>query len=399
MQMKKTPLLALLALGLSVAHAHVCYDAFGLKVAQEKLPIESLDESWAQHSKTSDSRLKAGQAHRHLNRAIFPLVGRLHGEVTRLTDHEILARHRQLEESSPIAESIYEFSIPKILPEFREGQTMALVRDNSRAMNFYGPREMGGSAQRFLHVKPNAADVKSMGLMFEQFGLQMTPVSEGYGDHFSRALLRTNQILTRLASERLKGVSAEIQQKNPNLLREETARGKNAINEGGQPEQAPLAILSEGILSFHQLVSAFTIEKVPGAEDGAQAVRGLVFEGAAKSGWASDVTRQLPIGLIGPAALTGRYFKDGLVRNDEGKLELSSRVKALLSQYREANKSRRGVRACPMVSVYLDPSYRYQKTGSPHKEHDVTEKSGVQLIAEAYWRVFGVVYKDVAQRP
>ena len=385
-------------IGLSVAHAHVCYDAFGLKVAQEKLPIESLNESWSIHSKETNARLKAGQAHIHLNRALYPMIGKLHGEVARLTSFEIKDRLQKLEDHSPVGMSVYEYTIPKLIVELRTSQSVQLVRDNARALNFYEPNQMGGTAQRFLQTKPNAEDVKSMGLMFEQFGLTMTPVSEAYGEKFSLALLRTNQILNALAVERLKAVSNEVFEKNDNLLRAETARAKGALNEGADPKMTPLAILSEGILSFHQLVSSFTIEKVPGAESGTQAVHDLVFKGAAQTGFTADVTRQLPIGLVGPTSLTGRFFKEGLIRNREGGLELSPRVKDLLAQYRLKNKSRRGVRACPMVSVYLNPGYVFEKTGATHPEVDAKTKPGVQMIAESYWRIFEVVHAELSKQ-
>jgi hypothetical protein len=159
--------------------------------------------------------------------------------------------------------------------------------------------------------------------------------------------------------------------------------------------------MMEGIVSFHQFVTAVLAEKVPGIEDGRTALHELIFNGNTSMGLTSEFTSRIPMGLIGPMALTGTYFKGALVRTPDGKLSLSDSLKDLLKNLREVQRkelNRRGI--CPMATLFSRKTSAMNAiamnttaTDSPNDTHpQANDKvTGLQLVAEAYWKVFDEV--------
>lgn len=248
----------------------------------------------------------------------------------------------------------------------------------TRAVNHYWKilfTPLFSVSESYLRVDPDRSFVEPYGRTTMQFSTYITPVGE-YGESFSRAILRTTQIVTKMMADdpELRDLSESSYREASKFLDQNTARAGEAENEKFSPQLAPVSSAMEGVLSLHQLIGVMLSKKIPGIESGPEALRTLVLEsGDTKLGLLSEVTTMLPMGYIGPLGLSGLHFSHPLIRNKDGRLTLDKETRDKLveaSQDEMKKKSR-----CPMAGLM----------------NRSQSKTGIQKVAEAYLRVFEIV--------
>ena len=228
----------------------------------------------------------------------------------------------------------------------------------------------------YLWTRPSQSMRDELGILHLQFSSVVTPIGQ-YGDDFAKKLLRTTQVMLKLVDEdpEIRALSEKTWENGSRLLQKETARGRGAYFEGGKDELVPKSAALEGILSLHQLFNTLLAKKLPGAPTGSEALRDLIFsEGNSGTGLISEATARMPLGLIGPTGVSGFHVANPLTRDAAGKLLLSTQFKTVMLNYSKessAPKSR-----CPMSGLW---------------ERSGQDKTGLQQLAETYWRVFKIV--------
>lgn len=161
-----------------------------------------------------------------------------------------------------------------------------------------------------------------------------------YGPDIARHLLQsavhginTGHILYNQADQLARG--------NEDIITMRMARGWG--REQGTDGAALVATVQEGIRSDMELKSMFLAEKVPGYNNPYD-----LLEAIAEKKLIEKLTRSIPFGVIGPAALAGVYFP-GLLQNTGGDLQINTVIlntlrghraiqqRAMLEQHRIAN--------------------------------------------------------------
>jgi hypothetical protein len=369
-------------------HTQVCRNLF------RKFAVEKLDSEYFQLSTTSETAHKA-QVFRLLNRAFFPMALKLDDSTKHLTVKTIQKWLKPLSSDKVIRESHYlknsavvteKLEVPDLYqPSFLVPHAAAQAK---RTYDVDSRPEIG-SAERLFYAVPNAKRIKSFGRGQSVLGLSVAPVGF-YGDAFSKRLVKTTQVLMAIAAENLLVESAETFNANQNLLKAEARRVRELrelVTENTPPENAPLGVMLEGISSFHQFLTVVTKDKIPGAEAGTEALRDIVLNAESPHGLTSDFTARLPMGLLGPMNLSGRYFKNAIDRNSAGKLVLADSTKNALARFVEIFTSRRKRSVCPMVGVFMG-----KRSAEPAVAAD-ERMPGLQHIAESYWRIYQLVEK------
>ena len=212
--------------------------------------------------------------------------------------------------------------------------------------------------------------------------LIVTPVGE-YGADFARDLLRTTRVMMQIAVRDLRETSATIYRSDPELFSGHTARGVRPPH----PELAPLSTTIEGILSLHQIFASLLAVKLSGAPTGSDALRDLIFASASRMGLVSEFTARLPMGLIGPMALSGHYFARPLERDEDGHVALTDAVKRALDILKTKDPhgaDRAGV--CPMAP--LGTGQACADAGFNEDRGSNAPRSSLQILAEAYWTLY-----------
>lgn len=233
----------------------------------------------------------------------------------------------------------------------------------------------GRSMQEFVWTEPAGGTAKVEAPL--EFSLMRTPVSVGaYGREFAAKLALTTQILHDLVRTDLNDVAERVWADNENLLRMETARGEG--------QGSALLTFVEGIQSLTFTLSTTTANGIAGSKTGAEALNRIFFQGENGKGLVSEFAASVPLGIIGPMGLSGRTFEEPFAENSEGRLSLAKRLKGFFREWREnifpthVGPGKRGV--CPFALLFSKGSQRAE-----------VEKTGLQKVVEAYWRVFKLV--------
>jgi hypothetical protein len=337
-------------------------------------------------------RSRLYEIYRLLQETFYPSVQSLEKEIHEVTTAEILDSDKRLQKLYPLHESSY--SIYQLPFDEEEGgytnkMPFPVVDPQNESSDF--KRSLNAvifdnihngyfsllwwlrleRSERFVWSEPNWERANEFGKTQFQESLVITPVGE-YGSEFAKRLARTTKIIMDIASrsEHLRKISGEAYDKASELIANETARGKGAAAEMGQQHLRPLSVTLEGILSLHQLFATFLSKRVPGAETGDQALHDFIFQ-SEDSGLVSEITTRLPMGVIGPATMAGLHFPNPIERNSNGKLVLSEKVIDALRNIPEPPSGRKKSR-CPLAGLW----------------HKGDQKTGLQSLAEAYWKVF-----------
>jgi|GEM_PF-5623645 len=204
----------------------------------------------------------------------------------------------------------------------------------------------------------------------------VTPVG-AYGVEFAKATQLTTAILMRIARESLQEVSADIQANNDLMLRHEIARAMHAKTEGTSAEMAPLAAMIEGILSLHQLIGSVLAEKIPGIENGEQALHLLLTGSGSRLGLPSLITNRLSMGTVGPIGQGSGYFVRPLNLDEHGHLVMTTEFEDFLTRRRGHRK-----KTCPFAGLFGE------KKASEGGEPLTTP---IQDLSVVYLRIFDQV--------
>lgn len=344
-----------------------------------------------------------------LNRAFFPMITKLIQVVDGASPAKIKEEAIHVEASYPVLEGTFlrvtgntvinGFNDPRIA----RYETKVTTRIDNAAISFFNnyPRHAYATKEEFqqknhlhqnlLALTPNKKRREAIGDLHDWFSATVTPIGE-YGRKFSEDLMITTQVLSELAERHLTETSKGLASDIPSLILKETGRGMMASREGASQDVAPLSSLIEGILSFHQLLTLTLSEKIPGIETGHDALKAFVFSGKPEQGLTSALVKRLPLAVVGPMANAGVTFKGSFIVTPEGKLEISDQLKDALTKYQaRAGKSERPRRVCPMSLLFQGKS-PFAKDAA--EDTAAYPKTGLQNLAEAYWKIFEIVSKE-----
>jgi hypothetical protein len=403
--------LSLITLSMNFAHAsQFCKD---LVTSHSETPVrienqKSLDQEYL------DAKSQRPTGHQHqvttlLNRAFFPMIEKLAQTVDGKSLAQLKEEAAYVESQHPILDgTFYRVTGNTVINGWYDKridrfETKLTTLVDNAAMSFFKiyPSHAYSSKQEFqqknhlhqnlLALTPNQKRRESIGKLHDWFSATITPVGE-YGRKFSEDLMITTQVLSALAERNLVDTSKSLASDAPSLILHETGRGLMASSEGIRQDVAPLSSLIEGILSFHQLLTLTLSEKIPGIETGHDALKAFIFSGKSENGLTSALVKRLPLAVVGPMANAGVTFKGSFVLTPEGKLEISDQLKDALTKYQtRAGKSARPRRVCPM-SLFFQGKNPFTKNTA--EESMVNQKTGLQNLAETYWKIFEIVSKE-----
>lgn len=327
------------------------------------------------------------EVYRMLQEAFYPLLRKYVHSVRGLTDQQISDSLKKLSDARPIQKNTYTLDRGTgIKYASFTGAPAFWFRLNVDVINRANPisfAKRNGSLKEQLLSSPNYIWVdleesfpRDLGIATAIQEHLVTPVGE-YGPEFSEKLIRTTEIMrdALMKNVEVRKGSSELVGQADAFLSGTTARMQGYQTERASRDLVPVSSALEGVLSLHQLFATMLSRKIPGSATGSDALHDIIFNGEKKAGLVSEITTRLPMGTIGPMALTGSHLPGGLVRNAEGKLVLSNEATELLRKMagEAKDKSR-----CPMAGLW--------------KKTD--EKTGLQDLAEAYWRVYKIVDRD-----
>lgn len=352
---------------------------------------------------------EAARVHQQLNAAFHPLVADLYDHVRQTPRLTLQKRLRNLEQTSPIQKAFYDGQIARIdhsimgKDNIENQLEYSLKFLEAKQQQFYltlnlniGRKKfdldsLDGSSPELLWVAPNGQNTLNHTSLMNMFELTMTPLSY-YGEDFSKQLLRTTQIMINIALEHLTYLSNHTYVNHTAVIEKHTANARNARAEGTPQGLAPLTTTVEGILTFHQFVAAMLADPVPGTRTGKRALRELIRSGANPLGLTTEFTRRIPFGLMGPMNLSGKYFRNPLVRNTKGRLEFSAKVKNKLKEFiKDSSQDPSGADICRIVCPVASALIKLGLANrSGIRQHG--EITGLQLVAETYLQIFNAVY-------
>lgn len=210
----------------------------------------------------------------------------------------------------------------------------------------------------------------------------ITPVGF-YGLQTAESMHLTTQILIQMILEN-KELSDQIFEDNRDIFEANSiARSKNSED----VNIAATMAMVEGVVSLNQVLSALMVHQVPGSRTGYQAIQNIVFNSASARGLVTELTLKLPMGLLGPLVISGHGFYKPTVKNSEGKLELSKGITEQLKILKDRSRSK------------LNPNTRSSGAagvGCPMSIcNSINSKSGLQNLAELYFKVFEVVHHQL----
>ena len=328
------------------------------------------------------------ETRRQLTEVFHPLVSRL-GTATRASsDAEVLGVLERVSARGSIRRGVYDGSpghrwtrlevedgAPEPVKAAAASAQGIMDLNADKALTSFNLDAGASRSRELLWVAAAREDAENPRSILAQLTSVTTPIT-AYGEPLSRALLRTTEVMVELAKDTLAVEARRAGSEHAALLAAHTARADPA-----SPEENPaLAAAIEGIVSLHQLMANLLSSGVPGAASPADAVRALIFDAQRRDGLISDITRRLPMGLNGPLNMAGRYFNRPLERTAGGKLALTAAFRKVLAAHGRRTSRRHSRGVCPVA---------VRPAGGPRGE-----KAGLQLLAEAYWRVFSVVARQ-----
>lgn len=362
----------------------------------------TLDQEFA----AAKNKMPVGYHHQvttFLNRAFFPMMIELDKVVKNTSSVEINKISQNIKAHYPVIDGTYRRVTGSTVIDGVQSIDADVLRLIDNAYDSYFsvyPRPVFLSKENFqnktrLHqnlisLTPNIERRKKIGKLHGWFSTTISPVGE-YGRKFTEDLMITTQVLSEIATISLMESSNKLANDSPLLVTQETGRGRMMWSEGIEKEAAPLSSLVEGILSFHQLLILTLTEKVPGIETGEEALKAFVFNGKSEQGLTSALVKRIPLAVVGPMANAGVTFKNALVITPDGKLDISQNLQEILSKHQEvAGKAGHPRRVCPMSLLFQGKN--------PFARESQHDKTGLQNLAEMYWKVFEVVSTSRANK-
>lgn len=334
-----------------------------------------------------------------LNQGFFPLIDRLTQVVQSTSTEQLKVKVQDFEANYPSYQlQSLDLQIYTHLGSLNFEQSIigAIYHGAGTFERVYGPVQTFSPTPqgpplkyntKILLLKPQSGRAKDLGSLHPWFSTTISAVSS-YGKKFTEDLMITTQLLSEIAIRELPEESKRLSLRGSQLVLKETARGQVSAQEKTPHDNIGLSATVEGILSFHQVLVATLSEKVPGLETGSNALRAFVFQGGYEHGLISAVVKRMPLGVVGPMANAGATFQRTFILNEKKQLVMTKEFQQYLEKYQaQAGRFPRPRRACPM-------SYLFQ--GKKEINHDFYSKSaidqtGLQKIAEAYWKVYEVV--------
>jgi len=203
------------------------------------------------------------------------------------------------------------------------------------------------------------------------------PVGQ-YGKDFSKRLGRTIQ---KMLSQ-IDNVEATIIETSVNYseIVEHTARGQS-LKEGESYVDAVKKALSEGIVSLGQALALLTAEKQPSFQDIEALIDNIVSEKLL-----TKLAYQIPPGTIGPITLEGKFIKNLLVVDEEGKLVISPNITFLANEAKRIMRSDMDKKKIDndnytgLASAGMGCPVAYQGPSIP--------VAGIDILSEAFLKVF-----------
>lgn len=343
--------------------------------------------------------IERNEVHELLRSALYPFavrIGDLGSKVSTAKIKEILNDRITTIKEAPIKtrEGASPYAEISPLPSWVRDEIHGFINYNATESEnafFYKFHKREGIAthqsKKVLWIDPNKKISDELGYTHQTFSTVVTPVGE-YGPLFAKKLLITTAVMLELVRQdpEMRKLSVAIYNSNKDILSERAMRVQLASYEGTAEGFGPLSGVLEGIVSFHQFISATVGERISDVRTGEQALREIVLNGAdPKMGLTADFTSRISMGVIGPMTLTGQYFRQPFMRTNEGKLALSPILKATLAELaapllKDARKGR-----CPMAGLLSKLGI---KSANPHRGETHTAPPGLQLVAETYLKVF-----------
>jgi hypothetical protein len=283
------------------------------------------------------------------------------------------------------------YYLPKVDPRFEEITSIADYNISKNASKvehlhfFKNPGFEARSNPEFLFLEPNRSQDYSLGRFMFFLSSAVTPVN-AYGKDFSKKLIKTTALMMDMiaSDSQMRSISMKAYYENPTLTTHQMTRVKESR------EMGPFAGVLEGVISFHQVVSALMAEKVPGSETGLDALRAIVRGGQSKQmGLTAEFTSRLPMGLIGPMNHGGYSFSKPLKLDPNGQLVLSETVTQTLTGLVKIMMKNKKVKSrCPMAAMLVKVGI---KKNPYTPESPVAEVSALQALAESYLHIFEMV--------
>lgn len=357
------------------------------------------DEKYRQ-LKASPKKERLNGTRNILNNIFHPMLQQLRRSVEKLTPAKMTELIERLRHERPVMDGDYRSDYGGAYFDSASGKDKVDLVTRSAVSQFYEFRRFAGDHtsnlgrfEKFIYTQPSEQMIKELGWLYHSLGAIVTPVGS-YGREFATKRMRTTQILMEIAINNLKEMSVNASQAGNEILKRNTARAENAnYNDLATFELAPLSTTMEGIVTFNQLLNAVLAEPIPGVSDPTTALRQVIFNGTPRMGLTTEITARLPLGLIGPMSLAGFFFKDNFVPSGNGeKLSLSENLKGTIQKMGEYDSSRKNrIRTCPVAGFLARLGFGVEKPASHDAINDGANLTGIQILAETYWKVYQAV--------
>lgn len=353
----------------------------------------TLEQAYSQAKATKTGQQEATAIIDLLNETFSPILFDFKNLTTELTISTVQSRYHKVEESKIFFETFSQnwrgnntADISKGAPEMH--QLLPHLAD--QANSFYRVNAASETFQyrEYLYTSVDQKHREKFGRGFGVFSTVVTPVGD-YGKSFAQDMLRTTQILIDLTVDKLEMSARKTYTSAPTLLNENAARAMfaHSFDHVSDIKLAPLNAMVEGIVSFHQLVNLLLANKIPGIENGVDALRAIV-NADSKLGLTSEITMQLPMGFTAPTTYSGYGLKNAL-RFEGNRLILAPQTKEYFRALKDkTEKLHNKRRRCPVASFL-----RISKP-KPENHEQLKAQSGIQIIAEAYLKVFEIVQAE-----
>lgn len=179
-----------------------------------------------------------------------------------------------------------------------------------------------GNFDNFMIMPTSMLDVGGQNEGLIPVGYLFMPVGE-YGPVFAEKLLRTTTYMVNTTGYTIRPLAATLAKDHENVIRKHTARGSD-----GRPlDTALIMMIGEGSRSIMEATALLTANKVEGYDD-----PDVLFEAIVEQGILEQLTRSIPMGVLGPLMFAGKYFPNILQNKGDGKLALNPDVMAAIKQ-------------------------------------------------------------------
>ena len=213
--------------------------------------------------------------------------------------------------------------------------------------------------------------------------LSINPIGE-YGKEFARSLAHTQAILRSNIFAAMKNKSKKIYADHTELFNRASFLGSN------EGPTSPHLQMQEGLMSVNQAVSLLLAERIPGISTYREAMKQLLSKRGDRESLMTEFSGKLPIGLIAPSSIAGRYFPKPLVMTNDG-LALSPELLETMKLGRKDQQSQIAIQRVMSNGLGI---------GCPifHTKGCAVDQSGMQSLYDAYLRAFELVDDELHAR-